>query len=167
MHLDIATWIMFALAAGLTVLAWRRGQFTAGMVAAWAMTRRIIILIPLAVLAAGFMTELMPRAAITALVGAESGLSGILIASVIGGALPGGPFISWPLAMSLWQSGAGAPQVVALITGWGVYALYRTVMFEAPVMGLRFVGQRLLASLVLPPLAGLLTALVAPFASAL
>jgi uncharacterized membrane protein YraQ (UPF0718 family) len=86
------------------------------------MTKRIIMLIPLAVLAAGFMTELLPRAAITALIGADSGFGGILIASLIGGALPGGPFISWPLAMSLWQSGAGAPQVVALITGWGVYA---------------------------------------------
>jgi hypothetical protein len=54
------------------------------------------------------------------------------------------------------QGGAGLPQIVALITGWSVFALNRVLAYEAPIMGWRFVALRLTASLALPLAAGLM-----------
>jgi hypothetical protein len=49
---------------------------------------------------------------------------------------------------------------MALLTAWSVFAFNRILAFEIPLMGPRFVGLRILSSLGLPPLAGILTGLI-------
>jgi hypothetical protein len=53
---------------------------------------------------------------------------------------------------------SGLPQLVAFLTAWSVFAFHRVLIYEATLMGWRFVALRLTASLVLPLLAGVLTA---------
>ena len=93
--------------------------------------------------------------------GPETGLFGIAAASFLGGFLPGGPIVSFPIAILLAHQGAGGPQVIALITGWSVYAFHRVIAYESPIMGWPFVGLRLASSWFVPPLTGILAGLLA------
>ncbi|MCC5979159.1 MAG: hypothetical protein JJU21_13940 [Salinarimonas sp.] len=137
---------------------------TAGLrgagVFAWGQASSLAIRLPMALLAASFLTQILPTDMVADVLGPETGLWGIVLASVVGGLLPGGPMLSFPLALVIWQSGAGEAQTVALLAGWSVFAMHRMLAFEAPMMGWRFVALRLLSSCALPVLAGLLAASV-------
>lgn len=152
----VAIW---AIVAALALGVYRR-QGQAGLVAAGRMAatqgRALAIRLPLAILAASFLIQVLPVDALVPYIGPQSGLSGIVIASIIGGVLPGGPMTSFPIALVILQGGAGLPQIVALISGWSVFALHRVLAYEAPIMGWRFAALRLVASLGVPLAAGLL-----------
>ncbi len=115
---------------------------------------RILPRLALALLTAGFLGQLLPGELIGSLIGAESGAKGILIASLAGGFTPGGPIISFPIVVVLREAGAGVPQLVAFLTAWSVFAIHRVLIYKSTLMGWRFSGMRLLASLALPPIAG-------------
>ena len=128
--------------------------------AAWQQLRLIAIRLPLALMAASLLGELLPRETLAELLGPQSGWQGILLASGLGALLPGGPMVSFPFVILLHQAGMAAAPMVALMTAWSVLAVNRVLSFELPLMGWRFVALRLLVSLPLPLLAGGLTALL-------
>jgi uncharacterized membrane protein YraQ (UPF0718 family) len=157
--------VLWGLAAILGCLALRRGPAVArsGLTGA---LERIVTIIPrivVALLMAGFVAKLMPGEPVAGLIGPESGLKGILIASVVGGFVPAGPIISFPIVVVLYKAGAGIPQLVAFLTAWSVFAFHRVMIYESTMMGWRFSAIRLVSSLVLPPLSGLLAAGLAHF----
>ncbi len=115
--------------------------------------------LPLAILAAGFLGALLPRDFVALILGQDSGLAGIALATVLGGLLPGGPMVTFPVVISVTQAGAGTAQTVALLTAWSVYAFHRILAFEWPMLGWRFVLFRMVISIALPPIAALLAAL--------
>ena len=125
---------------------------------ALAFARALAIRLPFALLTASFLTQILPRQIVGAAIGPESGVIGILAASVVGSLLPGGPIIAFPLAVSFYEAGAGLPQLVALITSWSTLGVIRIVVFEWPMLGPRFVALRVGVTLLLPPLAGALAA---------
>ncbi len=151
--------IIWSIVAVLGLVVFRK-QGRAGLVAVGEMGlqqgRTLAIRLPLAILAASFLMQVLPVDALVPYIGPQSGLSGILIASVMGGVMPGGPMTSFPIALVILQGGAGLPQIVALITGWSVFALHRVLAYEAPIMGWRFAALRLVSSLLLPVASGLL-----------
>jgi uncharacterized membrane protein YraQ (UPF0718 family) len=114
----------------------------------------------MAVVTATFLGALMPENMIASWLGAETGIAGILVAAVAGGLVPGGPVLSYPLAVVLMQTGAGVPQLTAFLAAWSVFAMHRMISYEIPLMGWRFSAVRLLASLALPLAAGLLAGLL-------
>lgn len=109
---------------------------------------------------AAFLAELMPADAAVAWIGPDSGFMGVVIASVAGGFMPGGPFVTFPLVLAFSKAGAGVPQMAALITGWSIFAVHRIITWEYPVLGWRFVAMRMVSALPLPIIAGLLAELV-------
>jgi uncharacterized membrane protein YraQ (UPF0718 family) len=60
----------------------------------------------MAVVTATFLGALMPENMIASWLGAETGIAGILVAAVAGGLVPGGPVLSYPLAVVLMQTSA-------------------------------------------------------------
>lgn len=140
--------LLFALRAG-------RGVALGGARFAGTQLRTIIPMLVFALPAAGFVAELVPNDLARVWLGPDSGLRGIVLASFAGGLIPGGPFVSFPVVLVFVQSGAGVPQMVALTTGWAAFAFHRVLIWEVPVMGLRFAALRLLVSLALPTLSGL------------
>jgi uncharacterized membrane protein YraQ (UPF0718 family) len=104
---------------------------------------------------AGIIPTLISQEAISKWVGAESGMRGILIGTVVGGVMPGGPYVSLPLAAGLLRMGAGIGTMVALITGWSILAFSRMPM-EIGIMGWKFTLIRLGCSFFFPPIAGLI-----------
>lgn len=139
----------------------RAGSFAYGQ------ARDLSIRLPLALLAAMFLAQIIPTDKVAAILGPETGLTGIVVASLLGGLMPGGPMTSFPIALLVWQSGAGPAQTVAFLAGWSVFAFHRVLAYEAPMMGWRFSGLRLAACLFLPPLAGLVSAGMLSLAEAL
>lgn len=115
----------------------------------------VLPIIAIALPTAGFLSELVPERFAATLFGPDSGVLGHLAATVAGACIPGGPFVSFPIVLALWSSGAGAAQMVTLISAWSVLGLNRVILWEAPLMGWRFVLLRLAATAWLPPLSGL------------
>jgi uncharacterized membrane protein YraQ (UPF0718 family) len=109
-----------------------------------------------------FLAELVPQDVAQGWLGPESGVAGLLVASVAGGLIPGGPFVSFPLVLTFAKAGAGVPQMVALVTGWAIYGFHRVIAWEYPVLGARFVALRMLSGLALPLFAGLLAQALLP-----
>lgn len=157
--------ILLALALGAFGLALRRGVPTAKR-ALHETGDTILRVLPLLVAAlpmAAFLAELIPPDIAAGWLGPESGLTGIVVASLAGGFIPGGPFVSFPLVLTFIKAGAGGPQMVALITGWAILGFHRVIAWELPVLGGRFVVIRLASAFLLPVLAGLLAQVLLPF----
>ena len=124
---------------------------------------KILPLFAVALPMAAFLAELMPADAAVAWIGPESGPIGVVVASVAGGFMPGGPFVTFPLVLAFAKAGAGVPQMTALITGWSIFAVHRIISWEYPLLGWRFVVLRMVAALPLPIMAGLLAELIVEY----
>jgi len=157
----ISLLVLFAIAALLYAIAWRRGDgsHARGLGISLAQLKFLLPRISLAILAAGFIAEIMPAETISTWLGGESGVSGIMLASGIGGLVPSGPMISFPIAIGLAKAGVGTPQLIAFITGWSVIAVHRAFLWDLPTMGWGFLWRRFLVSLPLGPIAGIVALL--------
>ena len=161
--MDVGVVILWSLAIGLGILLCvKRGRAETSIATKKALARAVSVLprIAVAVLTAGFVARLIPSEVVVARIGPESGLTGMLIAMLVGGFIPAGPIISFPLVVVLSNAGAGTVQLVTLLTAWSVFAIHRIIIYEIPLMGLRFSTIRLISSLPLPLIAGGLTALI-------
>jgi uncharacterized protein len=156
--------ILWLLALALALLALRRSTAKARVAIVTAGERFLEIMprIALALLAAGFIGVLIPSEPVARHIGPDSGFPGVLLASVVGGFIPGGPILSFPLVVVLYKAGAGLPQVIAFLTAWSVFAFHRVLIYEINLMGWRFSAVRLISSVILPPLAGLLAMALSP-----
>jgi uncharacterized membrane protein YraQ (UPF0718 family) len=107
-------------------------------------------------LVSAFVTRLLPREVVARLVGTESGLLGLLIATVMGAALPGGPLTIYPVAGAFLVLGADAGTAIAFITAWNLLGYNRALIWEMPFFGGDFVFWRILVAIPLPFVAGAL-----------
>jgi hypothetical protein len=156
----LALWIV---AAVLGLLVWRRHGRSAVWTAMRGAAARAVQMAPrivMAVLVAGFAVLLLPSGVVAQTIGPESGLSGVMLALLVGGLIPGGASISFSVVVMLNEAGAGMVQLVTLLTAWSVFAVHRVIIHEMPLMGLRFSVIRLLSSLPLPLVAAAITALL-------
>lgn len=152
-------WILVALAA---IFAWsrRNGAHIRGFQIACGHTWRILPRVPVAILAAGFIAAMLPDEITGIWLGTESGIVGIILASVVGAFVPSGPIVAFPVVIALDRAGAGMPQLIAFLTAWEVYALHRILIWELPLMSPGFVYRRLAGAAIVPPLAGIFSALI-------
>jgi uncharacterized membrane protein YraQ (UPF0718 family) len=145
-------------AASCLALALRDGwsAIAQALAADLALLLRILPVIVPALVIAGCLQVLVPREKVTRLLGAASGLRGLLLASAAGVLTPGGPFAAFPLVVALFAAGADVGATVAFLTAWSVIAVQRLVVWEIPLLGTEFALLRYAVSLPLPLLAGLL-----------
>ena len=154
--------VLWLAALVLGIIVWRRST-TAFQGALKAAAVQLVIIIPrvsLALLTAGFVGKLLPAEAIGHMIGFDSGIVGILIASLFGAMMPSGPTIAFPLVVVLRLSGAGVPQIAAFLTAWSVFAWHRVLIYEVAMMGYRFALIRMASSLVLPLVSGAIATLL-------
>ena len=114
-----------------------------------------------ACLIAAFVAVLMPREVVLRWVGAESGVLGILIATLAGIICPGGPITIFPIAAAFVAIGADTGAAIAFITSWTLLGYARVLVWELPFFGGEFVFWRTLIALPMPIVAGLLARAVA------
>ena len=103
-----------------------------------------------------FVVRILPRDVIVRWVGANSGLSGLVIATFAGTIFPGGPITIFPVAGAFLAVGADAGAAIAFITSLSLLGYQRALVWELPFFGVDFIVWRLLVSLPLPLIAGLL-----------
>jgi uncharacterized membrane protein YraQ (UPF0718 family) len=104
---------------------------------------------------------LLPHERVARWLGPESGWQGYALAMLGGVVTPAGPFAVFPILLGLRQAGAGFAVCVVYVTAWATLGAQRIVVWELAFLGFDFVGLRVLASLPLPVVAGLLAAAAA------
>ncbi len=153
----VPTIIMGILAFTLLIIGYLKGekQHLSGLHAAWNMLISIIPLLIFAFIIAGMIPLLIPKEFLAKWVGRESGLRGVFIGSIAGGLSPGGPFVSLPIAAGLFNAGASVGTMVAYLTGWSLWGFTRIIL-EVGFLGWKFTVIRVISSLILPPIAGII-----------
>ena len=111
-------------------------------------------------LLAGALKQLVPAGALAKWMGAEAGLRGLVIATLVGMATPGGPMAAFPLVLVLARAGADRGALVAFIFAWSLNGFQRLLIYEVPLLGTDFTMMRVLLTLPMPILAGWLSRLI-------
>ncbi len=118
----------------------------------------LILLLPkvtAGVLIAAIIPVLIPGERISRWIGRESGIRGLGFATAAGALLPGGPSMAFPLTASLIASGADVGASLAFVTGWSLFNLNRTLIWELSFLPPGFVAVRVLLCLAMPVMLGL------------
>jgi hypothetical protein len=105
---------------------------------------------------ASLIWVLLPRERMANLVGQDSGLRGLMVATMAGAITPGGPSSAYALLAVLAASGADRGALVTYITAWATLGMQRILIWDVPFMGPEFAILRFCVSLPLPILAGLI-----------
>ncbi len=108
---------------------------------------------------AGLVQVMVPQEWITRYLGAESGLKGLLTASVIGGLIPGAPYAVFPLLGGLYKAGAGIGAIVSFSAAWSLWSVSRLPV-EIALVDPKAALIRYASTFLVPPLAGLLATLI-------
>ncbi len=153
----IPTIIMGVIAIILLFIGYQKGggEHILGLKAAGMLLLQITPLLILAFIIAGMVPQLVSTEMISKWIGSESGLKGILIGTGIGAIMPGGPFVSLPIAAGLLRAGASIGTMVAFLTAWSLLAVSRLPL-EMGLMGWQFALIRLACTFFFPPIAGLI-----------
>ena len=106
----------------------------------------IVPRIALGVIGSGYIAAVIPSEVIT-------GWLGVLTAVIAGAVTPGGPVVGFSLGAVALKAGGGAPQVIAYVIAWALFAFQRLLLWEIPFMPARFVWFRAAVSLPFPFLA--------------
>lgn len=109
----------------------------------------------LGILLGGFIQVLIPRAVVAEWIGPASGLTGILIGSVVGMVITGGAFVVMPIIASIYTAGAAAGPIIALITAANLIRVQGLFVMEIPFFRARIALSRYIICLFIPPLVGL------------
>jgi hypothetical protein len=147
--------ILWGSVAALGFMAWQRGR-TVLVSSAREGTMDFINIVPriaLGVIGSGYIAAIIPQQVITGWLGPNSGWSGVLAAVIAGAATPGGPVVGFSIGAVALKSGGGAPQVIAYVIAWALFAFQRLILWEIPFMPARFVWFRAAVSLPFPFLA--------------
>src|SRR5436309_9099162 len=147
--IDITLW---GSVAALGFMVWQRGRVIA-TAAAREGTMDFINIVPriaLGVIGSGYIAAVIPPQVITGWLGPDSGWAGVLAAVIAGAVTPGGPVVGFSIGAVALKSGAGAPQVIAYVIAWALFAFQRLILWEIPFMPARFVWFRAAVSLPFP-----------------
>ena len=151
--------VMLLFTLILTIIAYRKapGLPLEGLKFGGRLFLGILPTMVVAFIAAGMIAQVLPRETLTQWFGEESGLRGLIIGTFGGAVAPGGPFVQFPLVATMFKAGAGVAPLMAFITSWSLLGMNRFLVWEIPLLGWRLAGARILASLFVPFVVGVLT----------
>jgi uncharacterized membrane protein YraQ (UPF0718 family) len=154
--------ILWGSVAAVGYVAFQRGPqvLTASMREGTMDFVRVVPRIALGVVGSGYIAAVIPQEIITGWLGPDSGWSGVLTAVIAGAATPGGPVVGFSIGAVALKAGGGAPQVVAYVIAWALFAFQRLILWEIPFMPARFVWFRAAVSLPFPFLAAAIAMLI-------
>lgn len=102
---------------------------------------RLFTLIVASLLLASALGAVLPEEAVVRYLGSGGGPGNAVLAGLLGGALVGGPFATYPIMQSVREQGAGYVSLLAMYVGYNVISIgritYGLVIFSPVVVGLR------------------------------
>ena len=160
-HATLLALSVITLVAAVLVRVLKGPEATAH---AWGASVDLVIAILPSMLAgmlmAGSLRQLVPTGALAKWMGAESGWRGLVIASAVGMATPGGPMAAFPMVLVLSAAGADIGCVIAFIVSWGLNGFNRILVWEVPLLGPDFALLRFLSGLPMGFIAGFVARLI-------
>ena len=105
-------------------------------------------------LLAGLADVLIPRPTMSRWLGGERLGHGILVGWIAGLVMPGGPYVFFPVAANLVNSGAAPGPLIALLTAKTLVSPIRMLTYEAPLLGWPLTLARFVPGVLLPPIMG-------------
>ncbi|HSD11507.1 MAG TPA: permease [Candidatus Binatia bacterium] len=103
---------------------------------------------------AGLMDVLIPAPTLSKWLGAERPGRGILVGWGAGLVIPGGPYLLFPVAASLFERGAAPGPLISLLTAKTLVSPIRMLTYEAPLLGWPLTLSRFVPGVLLPPVMG-------------
>lgn len=157
-RVDVSTWILTGLlfAALLVAFAKDPAMPVRGLLATGKLARSVWPELLLGFLLAGLLDVLIPQPVLSRWLGAEHMAQGILVGWVAGLAIPGGPYLVFPVAANLLRSGAAPGPLITLLTAKTLVSPIRMLTYEAPLLGWPLTLARFLPGVLLPPVMGLI-----------
>ena len=154
--------VVYAVALVLAVTAYIKGEqrHILGITEA---SKTLLLVLPTligAFLIAGYVRVLLPENVVREWLGEQSGLKGLSVGYLAGTLTFGGPFISFPIAASLYHAGGSVQTVTTYITSWALWG-GGIIFYEFSILGPRLFTIRLVASIFLPLVAGVVAAFLA------
>jgi uncharacterized membrane protein YraQ (UPF0718 family) len=120
---------------------------------------RISLLLLSGIFLGSFVGTFLPRRLVSELLGRESGFIGIILGTLFGAVMPGGPYVLFPIVAALFSSGAAIPPLISMIFAWQCISLTRIptdLGYLAAVEGQKLIWIRILIGIPIPILAGIL-----------
>jgi uncharacterized membrane protein YraQ (UPF0718 family) len=155
---DWTTIFIAAVAVFMAILVYRQGgldMVLRGLELGGRTLIDVTILLLAAFLVAGLTQVLVPREVVERWLGVGSGWSGILLACLAGALIPGGPYVYYPIAGGLLQSGASLGVLVAFVTAKNLWSVSR-LPYEFALLGPDLTLLRYALTFALPPIIGFL-----------
>lgn len=149
--------VIGAISVASGVALWRRDGGDAVVRAlhhAWELFVFIMPSLLAGLLLAAALRQLMSPGALARWMGADSGWTGLMVATVAGSLTPGGPMAAFPLVLVLAGAGADRGALVAYIMSWTLNGFQRVLVYEVPLLGPEFAIMRVLITAPMPLLAG-------------
>jgi uncharacterized membrane protein YraQ (UPF0718 family) len=153
---------LVALTLTLMVVAAVKGELGAGLRSAGLQGFRFLPVLVMVFLIMGLVEVILPQGMVERWLSDAAGWRGLAVAWLAGTLTPGGPVISMPLAAGLLRAGVSASVLVTYLTSVATLAVIRVPM-ELGFYGWRLAVLRVLASLILPLIAGVITRWLTPF----
>ncbi|OLB07416.1 MAG: hypothetical protein DMD98_19770 [Candidatus Rokuibacteriota bacterium] len=156
--MDVSTWILTGLlvVALLVALAKDPAMPVRGLLSTGKLLRGVWPELLLGFLLAGLLDVLIPQPVLSRWLGSEHMAQGILVGWVAGLAIPGGPYLLFPVAANLLRSGAAPGPLIALLTAKTLVSPIRMLTYEAPLLGWPLTLARFIPGVLLPPVMGLI-----------
>ena len=156
-RMDIGLWILLGLTVAAAVVAFTRDRNLPlqGLTSTGRMLRAVGLELALGFLLAGLIDVLVPASTLVRWLGEERAGRGILVGWLAGLVMPGGPYVFFPIVANLFQKGAAAGPLIALITAKTLVSPIRMLTYEAPLVGWPLTLARFIPGVLLPPLLGL------------
>lgn len=154
-HASLVVIFLIAVTAGFAT--WQLHGAASFMTALWHAWELFLFIVPSLVaglLLASALRQLLSPDALARWMGAESGIFGLFIATLVGTLSPGGPMAAFPLVLVLAGAGADRGALVAFILAWSLNGFQKLLVYEAPLLSLDFALLRTLITFPMPILAG-------------
>ena len=157
-RVDVSTWILTGLlvVALLVALAKDPAMPVRGLLSTGKLLRGVWPELLLGFLLAGLLDVLIPQPVLSRWLGSEHMAQGILVGWVAGLAIPGGPYLLFPVAANLLRSGAAPGPLIALLTAKTLVSPIRMLTYETPLLGWPLTLARFIPGVLLPPVMGLI-----------
>jgi len=154
---DASLWILLGLALVAAGVAFARDRRLPldGLAATARLLRGVWIELLLGFVLAGLIDVLVPSQALIRWLGGERPLRGILVGWVVGLAVPGGPYVLFPMVASLFGKGVAAGPLIALVSAKTLVSPIRMLTYEAPLLGWPLTLARLIPGVLVPPVLGI------------
>lgn len=155
----ISFWIFVLLAlvtAGICYTLLGPEAFTSAIARDRELLTGLLPRVAAAQIVAGLVWVLLPRDRISNFLKRNRGRRGLVIATAAGIVTPGGPASAFPFLAILAGSGADRGILVTYITSWALLGVQRVIVWDIPLMGMDFSLLRLVISLPLPIVAGVI-----------